>query len=134
MTSDLWWTLVLAYGLGSALGLTLRNTLKAMFGDPRARALSTVTASSIIGGFCGAIAGWGTSHDSLPPNVQRFLLFGLLGFVATVAADAAAARAVLTHHDVDVLRRKAAIHVTAGVASALLAFVIARCLADFTNP
>jgi drug/metabolite transporter (DMT)-like permease len=132
VTGDLWWGVVIAFGLGSTLGLTLRNILTSMFGDPKGRALSTVTASSIVGGFCGAIAGWGTSQESLPPNVQRLVLFALLGFVATVATDAAAARADLTAHDIVALRRRAAIHVAVGIASALIAVVIVRYLMGFT--
>lgn len=133
MTGDPWWGMVITFGLGSALGFTLRNILRTLYGEPRARALSTVAASSIVGGFCGAMAGWGTTHASLPPNVQRLMLFALLGFVATVATDAAAARAELTDHDTVALRRQAAIHVAVGIASALLAVVIVRCLVGFTR-
>ncbi len=131
MGGDLWWGMVIAFALGSALGLTLRNILRILFGEPRARGLSTVAASSIVGGFCGAIAGWGTTHASLPPNVQRILLFALLGFVATVATDAAAARADLTNPDTVALRRQAAIHVGVGIGSALLAVVVVRYLMGF---
>jgi len=132
VTDDLWWTVVIAFGLGSALGLTLRNILISVFGNPRARALSTVTASSVVGGFCGAIAEWGTHQESLPPNVERLLLFALLGFVATVATDAVAARADLTDHDTVALRRRAAIDVAVGIISALLVVVIVRYLMGFT--
>lgn len=131
MTGDLWWGMVIAFGLGSALGLTLRNILLNMFGEIRARALSTVSASSIVGGFCGAMAGWSTTHAALPPNVQRLVLFALLGFVATVATDAAAARADLTEHDTVALRRQAAIHVAVGIGSALLAVILVRSLMGF---
>ena len=93
----------------------------------------SVTASSILGGFCGAVVGWVMSSPTLSQDVQTLLMFGILGILATIAADAAAAQASMSANDLARVRRRALLHVAVGIVGALIAFALVSWVMHFAT-
>jgi len=103
------WKWILPLALGCAVGLALPRGLVMIFGTSGSALLvSTVTASSILGGFCGAVVGWVMSSPTLSQDVQTLLMCGILGILATIAADATAAQASMSANDTARVRRRGA--------------------------
>jgi len=128
------WKWILALALGCAVGLALRRGLVMIFGKSgSALSVSTVTASSILGGFCGAVVGWVMSSPTLSQDVQTLLMFGILGTLATVAADAVAAQASMSANDLARVRRRAPLHVAVGIVGALIAFALVSWVMHFAT-
>lgn len=122
-----WWQVVLAFLAGSGIGLGVRRGLVAVFGQTgNAISVSTVTLSSVLGGFLGVTIGWVTSRTLILPDTENLLLFVFLGLMASVAADAAAAHATITPADMERLRRRTLIHSGIGIASALLGLILVQ--------
>jgi hypothetical protein len=116
---------MLALGVGSSVGLGVRRGLVAVFGQTgSALSVSTVTASSLLGGFLGVAIGGIMGRATISTDVQGLLLFGVLGVMASVAADATAALAAVAPEDLERLRRRTLIHVGVGAASALLGIAL----------
>jgi fluoride ion exporter CrcB/FEX len=129
------WKWILPLALGCAVGLALRRGLVMIFGKSGSALLvSTVTASSILGGFCGAVVGWVMSSPTLSQDVQTLLMFGILGILATIAADAAAAQASMSANDLARVRRRALLHVAVGIVGALIAFALVSWVMHFATP
>ena len=73
------WKWILPLALGCAVGLALPRGLVMIFGTSGSALLvSTVTASSILGGFCRAVVGWVMSSRTLSQDVQTLLMCGIL--------------------------------------------------------
>lgn len=122
-----WWEVVLGLAAGSSVGLGVRRGLATVFGETgSAVSVSTVTVSSMLGGFLGVAVGWIMSRESISPGAQNLLLFGLLGVMASVAADAAAAQATIEPADLERLRRRALIHIGIGIVAALLGLALVQ--------
>jgi fluoride ion exporter CrcB/FEX len=129
------WKWVLAFAFGSAIGVALRRGLVLMFGrSGSAISVSTVTASSVLGGFCGAAIGWIMSSPTLSQEAHALLMFGILGVMVTIAADAAAAQASMSANDLARVRRRALVHVAVGIAAALIAIAFVTWLMDLASP
>lgn len=98
----------------------IRRALVAAFGRVGSAVfISTVTVSSMLAGFCGAAVACLMSSSAFWKEEQSLLMFGLLGVMATIAADAAAAQASIAPHDRARLRSRGVLHVVIGVVSAL---------------
>jgi fluoride ion exporter CrcB/FEX len=122
-----WWQVVLALIVGSSIGLGVRRGLVAVFGHTgSAISVSTVTVSSLLGGFLGATIGWVMSRAMFSADAQNLLLFGFLGVMASVAAGAAAAQMAMAPADGARLRRRTLIHIGIGIASALLGIALVQ--------
>jgi fluoride ion exporter CrcB/FEX len=120
MSADTWKS-ILALALGSAIGVAIRRGLVLFFGQSeRSISVSTVTASSILGGFSGAAIGYIMASPDLPKELQSILMFGLLGIVATVVADATAAQASLSSQDAARVRKRLGIHMVIGAGAAVI--------------
>jgi fluoride ion exporter CrcB/FEX len=121
------WKWALAFAIGSAIGLGLRRGLRIVFGQGgSALSVSTVTLSSILGGFCGAAIAWVMASPSLSQDAQTLVIFGMLGVMATIAADAAAAQATIDPGDRIRLGRRVLVHIGVGIAAALIAIPVVR--------
>jgi fluoride ion exporter CrcB/FEX len=128
------WKMILALAIGSGIGIGLRRGLASVFGrSGSAISVSTVTASSILGGFCGAAVGWIMSSPALAQDVQTLLMFGILGVMATVAADAVAAQASMSANDLARVRRRALVHVAVGIAAALIGIALVTGAVHLAN-
>jgi hypothetical protein len=122
------WKVIVAFAFGSAVGMGIRRALVAAFGGAgSAVSVSTVTVSSMLGGFCGAAVAWVMSSSAFLKEGQTLLMFVLLGVVLTSAADAAAAQASIAPHDRARLRSRAGLHVVIGIVSALLVITLIKC-------
>lgn len=116
---------MLALTVGGSVGFGVRRGLAAVFGQAgSAISVSTVTVSSMLGGFLGVAVGWIMSRETISPDAQNVLYFGLAGLMISVAADAAAVHATITPEDSERLRRRALIHVGIGVLAALLCVAV----------
>lgn len=129
------WKWILALAFGSAFGLALRRGLVVMFGKSgSAISVSTVTASSVLGGFCGAVVGWVMRSPTLSQDVQTLLMFGILGILATMAADAVAAQASMSAEDLARVRRRAMLHVVVGIAAGLIGLALVSWVMKLARP
>lgn len=73
------WKWIVALAFGSAIGVAIRHGLFLLFGhSERAISVSTVTASSILGGFSGAAIGYVMAAPGLSQELQTLFMFGLL--------------------------------------------------------
>jgi hypothetical protein len=61
-------------------------------------------------------------------------MFGILGVMVTIAADAAAAQASMSANDLARVRRRALVHVAVGIAAALIAIAFVTWLMDLASP
>jgi fluoride ion exporter CrcB/FEX len=119
------WKWIVAFALGSAIGWGLRRGLAYLMGESGSSiSASTVVFSSILGGFCGTAIAWVMENPSLSNDTQKLMMFGILGVMATVAADAAAAQAYITPEQATRLRRRLGVHVAIGAAAAMIAIVL----------
>jgi fluoride ion exporter CrcB/FEX len=134
MNSDTWkWILALAFG--GVVGLALRRGLTMMFGKSgSALSVSTVTASSMLGGFCGAVIGWVMSSPKLSQDVQTLVMFGILGVMLTIAANATAAQASMSAEDLVRVRRRALVHIAIGIGAALIGLALALAVIQLADP
>jgi fluoride ion exporter CrcB/FEX len=66
-------------------------------------------------------------------DVQTLLMFGILGILATIAADAAA-QASMSANDLARVRRRALLHVAVGIVGALIAFALVSWVMHFATP
>lgn len=115
------WKWIVALAFGSAIGVAIRHGLFLLFGhSERAISVSTVTASSILGGFSGAAIGYVMAAPGLSQELRTLFMFGLLGTMVTAAADATAVQASLSVEDAARGRRRLGIHLVFGAAAALL--------------
>jgi fluoride ion exporter CrcB/FEX len=128
MSADTWkWILALA--VGSAIGVAIRKTLVLFFGrSERSVSVSTVSASSILGGFLGAAIGYVMAKPELSKELQSILMFAFLGIMATVAADATAAQASLSCQDAAGVRKRLGIHIVIGAGAAVVGIGIVTWL------
>lgn len=130
MSPDTWkWVVALAFG--SAIGVAIRRGLVLLFGQSgRSISISTVAASSILGSFSGAAIGYVMASPDFSIELQTLLMFGLLGIVATVAADATAAQASLSSEDTARVRNRLGVHMVIGAAAALIGIGIVTWIAE----
>jgi fluoride ion exporter CrcB/FEX len=130
MSADIWKSIV-ALAFGSAIGVGIRRSLALLFGQSeRSVSVSTVTASSILGVFSGAAIGYIMASRDLSKELQSILTFGLLGMMATVAADATAAQASLNAQDAARVRKRLGAHIAIGAGAALISIGIVTWIVD----
>jgi hypothetical protein len=128
------WKMLLALACGSGIGVGLRRGLMSLFGHSgRAISVSTVTVSSILGGFCGVVMGWLMTSSALSKEQQTLVMFALFALMATIAADAVAAQAEISPEDLLRMRRRALVHVAIGIGAAVIGISLGSLVAQYLS-
>jgi hypothetical protein len=128
------WKMLLALACGSGIGVGLRRGLMSFFGHSgSAISVSTVTVSSILGGFCGVAIGWLMTSSAFSKEQQTLVMFALLALMATIAADATAAQAEISPENLVRLRRRALVHVAIGISAALTGIGLGSLVAQYVS-
>lgn len=129
------WKWIVALAIGSAIGVGLRRALLMLFSQSAGTlSVSMVTFSSLLGGFCGAAIAWVMGSPSFSKDTQTLLMFGMLGVMATIAADAVDAQASMSSTDLARLRRRTLVHIAVGIAAALIAIGLVAWVMDLASP
>jgi branched-subunit amino acid ABC-type transport system permease component len=127
------WKMLLALACGSGIGVGLRRGLMSLFGHSgSAVSVSTVTVSSILGGFCGVAMGW-LKSSAFSKEQQMLAEFALFSLMATIAADATAAQAEISPEDLVRMRRRALAHVVIGISAALIGIALGSLFAQYMS-
>jgi hypothetical protein len=101
--------------------MAIRKALVLLFGrSERSGSVSTATAPSLLGGFSGAAIGYVMAKPELSKELQSILMFGFLGIMATIEADATAAQASLSSPDAARVRKRLGIHIVIGAGAAVV--------------